>query len=893
MPAFSRLTALQSMSLSDNSISGTIGSEIFESSALRNFMAAGCELSGSIPPSLVSLAGLQLLAAGDNHLSGSLPDFPQNLQTLTLSGNRLSGTLPRSFFQSPSLRTALLNNLKLSGSLPTSNHSHIKALSLSRNYLQGSSDGLASTALATLVISANYMSCEAGRLEHALGLGEGTFAEPVNTALKQVGKQLEIELNVNPFQHVVVQTFPNVVLAYAGNPQLTTSSSWFSQTAPGKLRDEDEIVRGKRPLFAGYTRMWELVLLTLPVVFLIHAAVVVLAVAAKRNVNLASVAEYFRPQMERARGDLDPHVQMYRSTRPILVCLFVSGLSLVLLNLLSSNIYHGCSDPLMLTSIAPIVATTSYQWAWVVLNHLTTVTVLYMFFRLERDNPRARARKAHGSLCRTLEGFCHHPDFGTALHTWQANMHDSKYELRQWRRLFASCVLQVPLLCLASLPAVGYVVAQNVPQGGGIVYTLLGNAVFVAVVKQSFGAFVVPEAAKRIARIRHGVVGSVSPDSHQVISVYRTQAGITVTVEAVTILLAPMVAVYILDESCLRYYLQFSDDLLELLTTWGIGEQGLQAYRPQFCSRRLVLEFSYVWLSIILLDSFLRPAIRLLKERALYKRFAAAQHRFLRRLKCKPPVDRTLKEQTIFHADELQQVFASRLTIMLTFVVFGVLLPPLCLLAPLWGFLNFCALQWIAEDAHFEEVFARRILVHPPYGLFQALACLGNWGVSSFIFLDLEFELGPVVLYVALCVVEMALVLRLRCRMPRALAAAAAKRQAVASVLWQRKEPEVMKSSNVLWRRSWEDLESESCDISVHDNPVGPSGRDDDALSGKAECSTGTVMEMKRDRVEDIDAASDLSHTPIQKARLIMSRGYRGSGQDVEDDDELDAVLAL
>ena len=40
-------------------------------------------------------------------------------------------------------------------------------------------------------------------------------------------------------------------------------------------------------------------------------------------------------------------------------------------------------------------------------------------------------------------------------------------------------------------------------------------------------------------------------------------------------------------------------------------------------------------------------------------------------------------------------------------------------------------------------------------------------------------------------------------------------------------------------------------------------------------------------------AASDLSHTPIQKARLIMSRGYRGSGQDVEDDDELDAVLSL
>ena len=43
-----------------------------------------------------------------------------------------------------------------------------------------------------------------------------------------------------------------------------------------------------------------------------------------------------------------------------------------------------------------------------------------------------------------------------------------------------------------------------------------------------------------------------------------------------------------------RYYLLVAPGVQELLSTWGIGAAGPTAYRPQFCTRRLVTQFSYV-----------------------------------------------------------------------------------------------------------------------------------------------------------------------------------------------------------------------------------------------------------------------------------------------------------
>ena len=66
-----------------------------------------------------------------------------------------------------------------------------------------------------------------------------------------------------------------------------------------------------------------------------------------------------------------------------------------------------------------------------------------------------------------------------------------------------------------------------------------------------------------------------------------------------SVLLAPLLAIFVLDEACLRYYVVFDSELRELLEAWGIGQTGTAAYRHGFCSRALVSEFSYVSCHIV------------------------------------------------------------------------------------------------------------------------------------------------------------------------------------------------------------------------------------------------------------------------------------------------------
>ena len=90
------------------------------------------------------------------------------------------------------------------------------------------------------------------------------------------------------------------------------------------------------------------------------------------------------------------------------------------------------------------------------------------------------------------------------------------------------------------------------------------------------------------------------------------QANSLLLINMFSVLVAPLMATFVLDESCLRswhahhchlrvsaemwsirYYLSFADNLRSILEEWGIGQQGFGAYRPQFCSRRLVVAYSY------------------------------------------------------------------------------------------------------------------------------------------------------------------------------------------------------------------------------------------------------------------------------------------------------------
>ena len=110
-----------------------------------------------------------------------------------------------------------------SSSEPTMTQS-LEVLSLARNSITGNTDNLEQqSALKTLLISSNYLSCQSAKLENTINLGQGVFQDPTSSALEQAGKVLQGETGTNPFTSVP-KTFKNTVLAYAGNTKVPGSN---------------------------------------------------------------------------------------------------------------------------------------------------------------------------------------------------------------------------------------------------------------------------------------------------------------------------------------------------------------------------------------------------------------------------------------------------------------------------------------------------------------------------------------------------------------------------------------------------------------------------------------------------------------------------------------------
>ena len=50
-------------------------------------------------------------------------------------------------------------------------------------------------------------------------------------------------------------------------------------------------------------------------------------------------------------------------------------------------------------------------------------------------------------------------------------------------------------------------------------------------------------------------------------------------VQVMSTLLAPLIAVFVFDERCFRFYILFTQDLREIFDSWDLGMTGLAAYR--------------------------------------------------------------------------------------------------------------------------------------------------------------------------------------------------------------------------------------------------------------------------------------------------------------------------
>ncbi|KAL0437541.1 UNVERIFIED_CONTAM: hypothetical protein Sradi_0462000 [Sesamum radiatum] len=156
-----QLRGLQTLDLSFNQLTGSIPFSIGTLPALSNVILCHNKLTGSVPP-FVSQT-LTRLDLKHNDLSGSLPPLglPPSLQYLSLSWNRLSGTVDRVLPRLNQLNYVDLSMNQFTGCIPGNLFSFpISSLQLQRNQFTGPVQPVDQVTIPTVDLSFNRLSGE-------------------------------------------------------------------------------------------------------------------------------------------------------------------------------------------------------------------------------------------------------------------------------------------------------------------------------------------------------------------------------------------------------------------------------------------------------------------------------------------------------------------------------------------------------------------------------------------------------------------------------------------------------------------------------------------------------------------------------------------------------------
>ena len=141
--------------------------------------------------------------------------------------------------------------------------------------------------------------------------------------------------------------------------------------------------------------------------------------------------------------------------------------------------------------------------------------------------------------------------------------------------------------------------------------------------------------------------------------------------------------------------MNFAPEIEEVLDAWSIAKSGFEAYRFNTCSRELIRQFSYVWLTMLLVYMLFGTASHLIKPHA----YAAAQA--IRNCLCRNK-ENELEEEDIpgsYQAVvklsvQIQEETVNHFHVILTVVIFGCTVPPLLVLMPVATWFHLCALHW-------------------------------------------------------------------------------------------------------------------------------------------------------------------------------------------------------
>lgn len=131
-------TAITSLELNNNNIGGTIPEDL--PVTLQSLFLSANQLTGSIPSSLSKLENLTAMSVNGNHLNGDLPDTFDSLNRLVnldISSNNLSGVLPSSMKNLASLTSLHMQDNQLSGTLNVLQDLPLKDLNIENNLFSG------------------------------------------------------------------------------------------------------------------------------------------------------------------------------------------------------------------------------------------------------------------------------------------------------------------------------------------------------------------------------------------------------------------------------------------------------------------------------------------------------------------------------------------------------------------------------------------------------------------------------------------------------------------------------------------------------------------------------------------------------------------------------------
>ncbi|TVU48803.1 hypothetical protein EJB05_00078, partial [Eragrostis curvula] len=208
--AFTALKNLRVLILSTSSMRGGVPAWLGNMTSLTDLELSGNYLTGRIPKELGRLPNLQLLELYYNLLEGEIPEELGNLTRLTdidLSENRLSGGVPASLCALPELRVVQLYTNRLSGPIPAAlgNSTQLRILSVYRNQLTGELPGDLGkySPLNVIEVSENQLTgplppfaCANAELQYILVLSN-LFTGPVPAAYGECAALLRFRVSNN------------------------------------------------------------------------------------------------------------------------------------------------------------------------------------------------------------------------------------------------------------------------------------------------------------------------------------------------------------------------------------------------------------------------------------------------------------------------------------------------------------------------------------------------------------------------------------------------------------------------------------------------------------------------------------------------------------------------